>query len=386
MIKNNKGFVITEVLILSTVIIGVLTLMYVQFKNINRGYQYSFKYDTVEGMYLANNIVNYINDGNYDKLIELLNNNPKGYIDITECNIENSNLISYCSSLFQKSEIEKIIFTEENLTKLKQNMSDLENDFKNYINQIKVTNEQNDYRIIIKYKNGTFSSMRFNKENSYVEDGLIAYLDGINNTGFGHSTETAIWKDLSNHGNDATLYNSPTWNNNSLTFDGKTNYGRLENTTNMTYENGVKLETRVKTISLVGPTYQEFFGNWEGAGIGIAYYNTNQYSSNMHANSAWFTALIDDNISNLDEYYTITTTYNNSEQKLYINGILVKTENRGNNVIITPSPAPFAIGGNPSPTGMNAYNNVEFQNVLIYDRALTENEVLRNYQVDLARY
>ena len=71
MIKNNnKGFVITEVLILSTVILGVLTLMYVQFKSVNRSYQYSFKYDTVEGLYLANNIVNYINDGNYDNLVE----------------------------------------------------------------------------------------------------------------------------------------------------------------------------------------------------------------------------------------------------------------------------------------------------------------------------
>ena len=107
MIKDNKGFVITEVLILSTVIIGVLIFMYSQFKNVNRSYQYSFKYDTVEGMYLANNIVNYINDGNFDKLVELLNNDSKGYIDITECNIENSNLISYCSSLFQKTGVEK---------------------------------------------------------------------------------------------------------------------------------------------------------------------------------------------------------------------------------------------------------------------------------------
>ena len=105
MIKNNKGFVITEVLILSTVIMGVLVFMYTQFKAINRGYQYSFKYDTPQGLYLANNIINYINDGNYDKLVELLNNTPKGYLDITECNIDNSNLISYCNTLFQKSDI-----------------------------------------------------------------------------------------------------------------------------------------------------------------------------------------------------------------------------------------------------------------------------------------
>ena len=387
MTKNNKGFVVTEVLILSTVIIGVLIFMYSQFKNINRGYQYSFKYDTPEGMYLANNIVNYINEGNYDKLVELLNNTQEGYIDITECNIDNSNLISYCEALFQKSEIEKIIFTEENLEKIKQNMNNFDNDLKNYINQIKTTNEKNDYRIIIKYIDGTFASMRFNKGNSYVEEGLIAHLDGINNTGNGHSTETQIWKDLSNHGNDATLYNNPIWSNNSLTFDGLTNYGKLENTAGMTYENGVTLETRVKVISFVGKNGSgsiEFLGNWQDAGGGL-YYDTNYFRGNLYLNSAWRGA-INNSQSDLETYYTVTNTYDNSVVKFYINGSLVATREDIGNAIIKSSPAPFAIGGNPNATGMDNYANVEFQNVLIYDRALTENEVMRNYQADMAKY
>ena len=387
MIKNNnKGFVITEVLILSTVILGVLTLMYVQFKSVNRSYQYSFKYDTVEGLYLANNIVNYINDGNYDNLVEQVNSNPKGYIDITECTIENSNLISYCNSLFQKSEIEKILFTKENLIDLKRNISDFDNDMQNYIKQIKTLNDEKDYRIIVKYKDGSFTTMRFNKGNEYVQSGLIAYLDGINNTGFGHSDDTQTWKDLSNHGNDAILYNTPTWSNNSLTFNGQNNYGRLENTKNLALTNGVTLETRVKVISLTQGGWQEFLSNFEGAGIGITYYNTNQFATSKHASGSWRAAPTDDNISNLGEYYTVVATYNNLVHNLYVNGILVKASAEANSMTITPSSAPFAIGGNPNTTGMDTYNNVEFQNVLIYDRALSDNEVMRNYQADLARY
>ena len=45
---------------------------------------------------------------------------------------------------------------------------------------------------------------------SYVEDGMVLYLDGINNTGEGdskHSTSTTVWKDLSGNGNDAILQN-----------------------------------------------------------------------------------------------------------------------------------------------------------------------------------
>lgn len=388
MTKNNKGFAITEVLILSTVIIGVLVFMYSQFKSINRGYQYSFKYDTPEGMYLANNIVNYINEGNYDKLVELLNNTPEGYIDITECNIDNSNLISYCEALFQKSEIEKILFTEENLEKIKQNMNNFDNDLKNYINQIKTTNEKNDYRIIIKYINGTFASMRFNKGNSYVEEGLIAHLDGINNTGNGHSTETQTWKDISNHGNDATLYNNPTWSNNSLTFDGIDDYGVLTNTANQAFPNGLTLETRVKILSFIGTNANgniEFFGNWQSAGAGFYFLKTNNIDVGFY-NNGWIAIYDENRIDDLDKEYTITMTHDNLYTKLYIDGELVAQKNYNEASQATASRAPFGLGGNPDLTSMENYANVEFQNVLIYDRALTENEVMRNYQADMAKY
>lgn len=387
MTKNNKGFVITEVLILSTVIIGVLVFMYSQFKNINRGYQYSFKYDTPEGMYLANNIVNYINDGNYDKLIELLNTKPEGYVDITECNIDNSNLITYCNALFQKSEIGKIIFTEENLAKLKQNMNNLENDLKNYINQIKTTNEKNDYRIIIKYKDGTFASMRFNKGNSYVEEGLIAHLDGINNTGNGHMAETTTWKDLSNHGNDATLYNNPTWSNNSLTFDGIDDYGILTNTANQAFPNGLTLETRVKVLSITdfgGATYNMFIDNVTlSSRKGVSQHvmkDLSGFRTRVGIGNDRFSTIQNPTPCGTDSYYTLITTYDNNNAKFYVNSELIQT----NNLIGTYSNSsnPFNIGKAVA----NSYSNVEFQNVLIYDRALTENEVLRNYQADLARY
>ena len=389
MIKNNKGFVITEVLILSTVIMGVLVFMYTQFKAINRGYQYSFRYDTPQGMYLANNIINYINDGNYDKLVELLNNTPKGYIDITECNIDNSNLITYCNSLFQKSDIEKIIFTEENLVKLKQNMSELDNDFKNYINQIKVTNEKNDHRIIIKYKDKTFATMRFNKGNSYVEEGLIAHLDGINNTGNGHSTEVTTWKDLSNNGNDATLYNNPTWSNNSLTFDGIDDYGILTNTANLAFPNGLTLETRVKILTTDNGDSLSYVMYIDNETSSSPYDGLSQYvnktnlktTSRVAPNGTYAFAQSDESIIEVNKIYTITTTYDNNTVKEYIDGKLVASSTKAGQY--PGSPQGINIGRRYSG---NFIANVEFQNVLIYDRALTDNEVMRNYQADLARY
>lgn len=386
--KNNKGFALTEILILSAVVIGVLTFMYIQFKNINRSYQYSFKYDTVEGMYLANNIINYINEENYDTLVETLKQNQEAYLDITSCNIELFKTPIYCEQLIEKSEIKQILFTEENLINIKNNLENLDQDLQEYIKKIKTNNSENDYRIIIKYNDDTFTTLRFNKGNSYVKDGLIVYLDGMNNTGNGHSNDTNIWKDLSGRGNDATLYNNPTWSNNSLTFDGQTNYGRLESTANMSFPNGITIETRVKILAPSGrgsATQAEFLGNWDSAGGGLYYTKSNEFKTNFYITNG-YKEITTQSIVNLNEIYTITLTYDNNTQSYYVNGILAASESYNTNVAFKPSSVPIAIGGNPSDGGVSIYANVEFQNVLIYDRALTETEILRNYQTDISRY
>ena len=390
--KNNKGYALTEILILSTVIIGVLTFMYIQFKNINRGYQNSFNYDTVEGLYLANNILNYINSDGYDTLVESLNNSPQGYIDITNCDVNLFEVGAFCEELFNKSKVKQVLFTEENLYKIKSNMLNIDNDMKNYIKQIKTTNDTKDYRIIVKYDNNTFASLRFNKGNEYVQKGLIAHLDGINNTGNGHSNDTVIWKDLSGNNNDATLYNNPTWSNNSLTFNGIDNYGRLENTANMEFPNGTTWEVRIKIVSLMDlntSNSTEFFGSWEVIGGGGLSFNTNNnfkvglYLSDSNNNTV-AKSITSDMQNNINQLYTLTVVYDNQKLKIYINSLLAaETSYEG---VLNPAVVPFAIGGNPNTTGMDRYANVEFQNVLIYNRALSENEVARNYQADMARY
>lgn len=386
MIKNNKGFVVTEVLIISTVVIGILIFMYAQFKNINRSYQYSFKYDTVQGMYLTNNIVNYINDGSYDILVENLNNSGLGYLDITECSVLHFTTSNYCQMLFDKSEVEQVLFVKENLIDLKTGMFDLSEDMKEYINNITTSNAANDYRVIIKFKNQTFATMRFNKGENYVSNGLIVHLDAINNTGNGHSNDTTIWKDLSGNGNDATLYKNPIWSNNSIAFDGSTNYARIDNTANMEFANGITWEMRLKIISLGTKTYTEPFGNWNGAGGGIHYVSTNKFTGQIYSGSSYPT-ITSSIISNIGEYYTVTYTYDNTKATLYINGIEVASQNY-DNLTITASSAPLALGGNPNPNSqsMDSYSNVEFENVLIYNRALTAYEVLKNYQIDESRF
>lgn len=386
--KNNKGFVITEVLVLSTVIIGLLIFMYSQFKNINRSYQYSFKYDTVEGLYLANNIINYINEDNYDMLVEQLLQSEKGYIDITTCDINQFNTSSYCQKLFEKSKIEKIIFTEENLKKIKENQNDFDEEFNSYINQLQTLDSQNDYRIVIEYQNGTFSTMRFNKGDQYIETNLIVHLDAINNTGYGHSTDSTIWKDISNHGNDATLHNNPTWNEKSITFDGIDDYAIIENTENQEFPNGLTIETRVNILSINGfndVNYVMFIDNTEQNithGGFSQYISKTTFKNATRISDGLFHVLVSTTPSELNKPYTLTTVYDNNNIKLYVNGMI--SANLRLTSAYSKSPNPINLAKRALNT--TDYANVEFESIRIYDRPLTETEILRNYQVDNMKY
>lgn len=386
MIKNNKGFAITEVLIISTVLIGVLIFMYSQFKNINRSYQYSFKYDTVQGMYLANNIINFINEEDYDNLQQQLNQSGLSYLDITDCNQQYFTKISLCKILFEKSEIEQIIFTKEDLNNLKSSMFDLPEDMKQYINNITPINSPNDHRIVIKYKNETYASMRFNKGENYISGGLIVHLDALDNTGSGHTNNTNIWRDKSGNNNDAILYNNPTWNVNSIVFNGIDNYANIENTRNVAFNSGITIETRVKILSFTGKNSQgniEYIGNNNNSGFGISYSSTNNFYTSIYLSDNTHN-LTSEQINRINEYHTITMTYDNEKLKLYEDGKLTIVLNIEGE--ITPSNIPITIGGNKSLNTPETYSNVEIQNVLIYNRALTEYEVLKNYQVDELRY
>ena len=54
--KNTKGFMLVEFLVVSIFVLGTLIFLTVQFNNINKSYNRSFKYDTVSNLYSAKNI------------------------------------------------------------------------------------------------------------------------------------------------------------------------------------------------------------------------------------------------------------------------------------------------------------------------------------------
>ena len=65
--KNNKGFMLAEVFIVSSFVLGILVYIFVQTNSIMRNYNRSFSYDTVQGLYITNEVKKFIDYSGYDK-------------------------------------------------------------------------------------------------------------------------------------------------------------------------------------------------------------------------------------------------------------------------------------------------------------------------------
>ena len=50
---NNKGFMLTETIVVSTFTLTILVLLFVYFKDLVIAYNDSYRYNTVEGVYSA---------------------------------------------------------------------------------------------------------------------------------------------------------------------------------------------------------------------------------------------------------------------------------------------------------------------------------------------
>lgn len=76
----------------------------------------------------------------------------------------------------------------------------------------------------------------------YVEDGLLLYLDGENNTREGHNPNSTIWEDLSENKNDAIGYNMAT--SNGYYSEEEQGYVFLENASYFKTKNNIGISRR----------------------------------------------------------------------------------------------------------------------------------------------
>ncbi|HPF82896.1 MAG TPA: hypothetical protein PLV83_01835, partial [Bacilli bacterium] len=93
---NNKGFMLTETLIVSTLLITVLLVVFVQFKNVNKKITNGFKYDKVSSQYNLYNIKLYIEQIDFSVIVGRLDSLT--YVDLTTCDNSIFEDDTYCKS------------------------------------------------------------------------------------------------------------------------------------------------------------------------------------------------------------------------------------------------------------------------------------------------
>jgi hypothetical protein len=217
-----------------------------------------------------------------------------------------------------------------------------------------------------------------------VVDGLVLYLDAANR--YSYVSGSTTWNDLSRGGNNGTLINGPTFNTGSggsIVFDGVDDYadcGVLKNqaigTSSRTIQTWVYL-TAYPTSDLA-----TILGYGSNTGAGLLFMltvlntgnilmwgNTNNYTSTFTLNlNTWTNIAI-----------TVTPGITFPRITIYKNGIA----DIGDEVNINTTSAPCTIG-----YGGNNYGrlNGRISTGLIYNRALTAQEVLQNYNATKGRY
>ncbi len=172
--KNNKGFMLVEALVMSMVVIGTLTFMYIQFQNISRSYEKSFNYNTITGLYITNEVKNYLINNN-------LLDTYKGKVtaSFTKYTIIDDITDSSFEMLKFKGQVKTILLTDESLSGLKgKKTSTLSEKFNDFINYLKVDKEEGKYRLLIEFNDDTFASLKLNDTtNNNNNSNTVVYWD-----------------------------------------------------------------------------------------------------------------------------------------------------------------------------------------------------------------
>ncbi len=223
----------------------------------------------------------------------------------------------------------------------------------------------------------------------YVQDNLVLFYDGLNNTGSGHSNKATTWKDLSTSNFDGTLMNfgDNSWNYNSLTFDGIDDWVKIAQ---MDYSN-ITMEVVMEYNNLDGDSEIDVVTNWESGGYGIdihdptdsTYKDRNTFAVFLLGKRYQYVRA--DNPAKIGKKYILTGSYDGSIMKFWENGIKKESNVEGtigntqNNTVMVLGGQPNGIWCGPSFTG-------KIYAVRIYKRALTDEEVKQNYELDIQRY
>ena len=216
-----------------------------------------------------------------------------------------------------------------------------------------------------------------------VRDGLILNLDAADINSYPGSG--TVWNDVSGNGFNGTLTNGPTFSNNVLVFDGINDYVETptsigaELAGNLTYCIWAKRDGN-SASSINGLISNEWHPEYTGIGIYLRNNDTQITVETGNGTSRPSYSLVHPTTNQNWTHYCLT--YNSSIVTVYINGTLLDSRTAP----VTQNPARQMVIGRWAPSYNSYYLNGRISNAQTYNRALTAQEVLQNYNATKTRF
>lgn len=223
---------------------------------------------------------------------------------------------------------------------------------------------------------------------SIVTSGLKLHLDAGNVASY-TGTGTA-WADISSNGNNGVLTNGPTYNSANggiIVFDGVNDYLNCEPSAYLTGLIDITASIWVKPLILPGTTYQYYplitrYAGSNGWDIGYSR-NKNFFfgGREIAADSNWLGATTTSTYE-VNTWNNVVGAKSGNNWKIYVNGVLQNSFTGGTGTIPFDAKK-LRIGAASFDL---VFSKISVSNAMIYNRALSDAEVLQNYNALRGRF
>jgi hypothetical protein len=217
--------------------------------------------------------------------------------------------------------------------------------------------------------------MGVNYNSSIVTNGLVLCLDAANIKSY--SGSGTIWNDLSVSKNIGTLVNSPTYSNGTLILNGSSQYITVASSSAWAFGGNGTVEQWVYINGNNGSN-NRLWDVTNNASALDAYLNGATYNVWFHGNTVGVTNTIPAN-----QWVNLVVTYTSGTISVYFNGVSQPLTGTTTGYNITNNGTlyigQFSGGG-------NYYLNGSIPIMKIYNRPLSSDEILQNFNAVRGRY
>lgn len=234
--------------------------------------------------------------------------------------------------------------------------------------------------------------MAFSYSPKIVTNGLVLYLDAANPTSY--VSGSLNWNDISRGGNNGTLVNGPTFNTGSggsIVFDGTNNY--VSGSSSISLSNNFTLQIAINPSTQAVGTYkeiasfQQLYSSNLGWYVGIdnrpAASVANTVFISIGSDSSYLYSAQNTVVTNGINKFIISFVCTGGVLSVYVNGVQTAGLSSNNTSrTINYSGNDFFIGKS---TGTGRYAG-SWYSYLLYNRALSANEILQNYNATKGRF